>query len=76
MRLSTWIGKTILCVFCNDKVHCNVVFYLPPTFCFDLQSCSHQCKQSGIKHDCAVTVQRHVHGYQPLREDRKYRPLT
>lgn len=36
------------------------------TFCFDLKSSSDQGKQSGIKGDSAIAVERHVHTNQTL----------
>lgn len=32
------------------------------TFRLDFKSCSNQSKQGCIKHDCPITVERHVHG--------------
>lgn len=36
------------------------------TFCFDPQRCPDEGKQGSIEHDCAIAVQRHVHGHQAL----------
>lgn len=32
------------------------------TFRLDFKSCADQSKQRCIKHDCPITVERHVHG--------------
>lgn len=45
------------------------------TFRFDLQCSSHKSKKCSVKHDSAITVQRHVHSHQPLevRKNDRYR---
>ena len=40
---------------------------LRPTISFDPQGGTDECKQRGVEHDCAVTVQGHVHGDQTLK---------
>lgn len=36
------------------------------TLCLDLECRADQRKQGGVKHDCPIAVQRHVHGHQTL----------
>ena len=36
------------------------------TFCLNLQRGAHQCEESGAEGDGPISVQRHIHGNQPL----------
>lgn len=46
------------------------------TFRFDLEGRAHQSEQGGVEHDGAVAVEGHVHGDQPLQEERDNRLFT
>ena len=44
--------------------------------CLDLQRGSNQGKQCGVKHHCAIAVQRHVHAHQALKHAHQGRVST
>lgn len=44
-----------------------------PTFCLYFQGSSYKCKERCIEGHRSVTVERHVHGDQPLRKQPEHK---